>query len=253
MLSGLGRTRYICCPSSFLFFIYEHLKLTQLASSISLHVAGGQCRVSKYLQLGMTIRHVTGSAEGTSLLSHIGRCVSCDSLQQLETVLANIILHRFLLVTISVSDKVLHLFWGNFDLKEEAPTGSGTTHSIHGIVLQEVPREGHEPPAGSLQNVLPTREVQFWSCKGEGWTTWLTLCFQPDVPAILQHSFLVDRCKNEATDDKQLTETELRQQMTAWRQYISTLQKLQLYSMCFTYPKRQQRESGKISLLWHLI
>ena len=140
--------------------------------------------MSKHLLLGMTIRRVTGNAEGTSVLNHIGRCVSCDSLLQLETVLANTVLYRFLSATVSVSDKVLHLFWGNFDLKEEAPTGSGTIHSTHGIVLQEVPRESHGPPAGSPQNVLRTSEVQFWS-----------VFHKPDVPEILQHRFLVDLCK----------------------------------------------------------
>ena len=140
--------------------------------------------MSKYLLLGMTIRHVTGNAEWTSVLNHIRRCVSCDSLLQLETVLANTILHRFLSATVSVIDKLLHLLWDNFDLKEEVPTGSGTTHSTHGIVLQEVPRESHGPPAGSPQNVLRTREVQFWS-----------LFHKPDVLEILQHRFLVDLCK----------------------------------------------------------
>lgn len=30
-----------------------------------------------------------------------------------------------------------HLCWDNFDLNEETPSGSGTTHSTHGIMIQE--------------------------------------------------------------------------------------------------------------------
>ncbi len=33
---------------------------------------------------------------------------------------------------------VSNLCWDNFDLNEETPSGSGTTHSTHGILIQEV-------------------------------------------------------------------------------------------------------------------
>ena len=36
------------------------------------------------------------------------------------------------------NNTVLHLCYDNFDLEEEIPSGSGTTHSTHGIVIQEV-------------------------------------------------------------------------------------------------------------------
>ena len=42
-------------------------------------------------------------------------------------------------VNISTENNVvLHLCWDNFDLNEETPSGSGTTHSTHGIAIQEV-------------------------------------------------------------------------------------------------------------------
>ena len=33
---------------------------------------------------------------------------------------------------------VIHFCWDNFDLNEETPSSTGTTHSTHGIVIQEV-------------------------------------------------------------------------------------------------------------------
>lgn len=39
--------------------------------------------------------------------------------------------------TISPKRNITHLCWHNFGLNEETPSGSGTTQSSHGIVIQE--------------------------------------------------------------------------------------------------------------------
>ena len=52
--------------------------------------------------------------------------------------------------TISTQNNaILHFCWDNFDLNEETPTGAGTTHSTHGIVIQEI-QEGTVAPTGGL-------------------------------------------------------------------------------------------------------
>ena len=33
---------------------------------------------------------------------------------------------------------IVHLCWDNFDLNEETPSGTGTTNTAHGIIIQEV-------------------------------------------------------------------------------------------------------------------
>jgi len=33
---------------------------------------------------------------------------------------------------------VTHLCWDNFDMREETPSGVETTHTAHGIIIQEV-------------------------------------------------------------------------------------------------------------------
>ena len=38
---------------------------------------------------------------------------------------------------LTVNNIVTHFCWDNFDLSEETPDGFGTTHSTHGIAIQE--------------------------------------------------------------------------------------------------------------------
>jgi len=35
-------------------------------------------------------------------------------------------------------NRVCHVCWDNFDILEETPSGSGTTHTTHGIIIQEI-------------------------------------------------------------------------------------------------------------------
>ena len=49
------------------------------------------------------------------------------------------------------------LCWDNFDLTEETPSGSGTTHSTHGILIQEVSSSCVAVP---LESHLPRKPVK---------------------------------------------------------------------------------------------
>jgi len=41
--------------------------------------------------------------------------------------------------TITATDnEVSHICWDNLDLNEETPSGAATTHTTHGIIIQEV-------------------------------------------------------------------------------------------------------------------
>ena len=44
------------------------------------------------------------------------------------------------------SNEVVHFCWDNFDLLEETPSGANTTHTCHGIAIQEL-----KPGAGVVQ------------------------------------------------------------------------------------------------------
>ena len=103
-------------------------------------VTNGTWHLSKHLLLGMTIRHLTGSAEIISLLNRFGHCQSYTKVLELETAMCNNVTDRegMLPATITSTDNIVtHLCWDNFDLNEETSSGSRTTHTAHGNVIQE--------------------------------------------------------------------------------------------------------------------
>ncbi|KAL8571804.1 hypothetical protein ACOMHN_053962 [Nucella lapillus] len=76
-----------------------------------------------------------------SITNHFGHCISHSSVLELETDVCNSLLqsNSLLPATILKEDNVtLHFCWDNFDLQEETASGAGTTHSAHGIAIQEV-------------------------------------------------------------------------------------------------------------------
>lgn len=76
-----------------------------------------------------------------SLMNRFGHCQSYNQVLEVETAMANevIMLDSVLPSNIMPSaNKVCHCVWDNFDMNEETSSGSGTTHTTHGIVIQEV-------------------------------------------------------------------------------------------------------------------
>lgn len=84
--------------------------------------------------------------------------ISYSKVLELETEIANQILLCDTVLPSSAfqnTNKLTHFCWDNFDLNEETATGAGTTHSTHGISIQE-----HEGVNVSLQNEHQTRPVK---------------------------------------------------------------------------------------------
>ena len=66
---------------------------------------------------------------------------------------------------------MIHFCWDNFDLNEETPSGTGTTHSTHGIVIQNVAND-----AGSMTTeITPVARDRKRTIKPD--TTDLEPCF----------------------------------------------------------------------------
>ena len=96
--------------------------------------------MAKHLALRTAVRHLTESAELVSMLNHFGHCISHASVLELETaVYHNNTQSTSLLPESGSADSyvITHFCWNNFDLREETVSGSGTTHSTHGTVIQE--------------------------------------------------------------------------------------------------------------------
>ena len=111
------------------------------AQDICQAATGGEWQMPKHILLGMTLRHLTGSAEVITLLNRFGHCVSYSMVLEIETAVCRGICASESAVPATIqtdTNLVTHLCWDNFDLVEETPSGSGTTHTAHGIILQDV-------------------------------------------------------------------------------------------------------------------
>ena len=89
----------------------------------------------------MTVRHLTGSAELITILNRFGHGQSYTRTLDVETAMCNTITASKSVFPSNIStekNSVIHFCWDNFDLNEETPSGAGTTHSTHGIVIQEL-------------------------------------------------------------------------------------------------------------------
>ena len=117
-------------------------KVLRLSKSISEDLCSAVTRsrwvMPKQVLLGMSLRHLTGSAEVVSIVSRYGHCQSYSKLLELETALAYQAEHSDTVLPqgISTTDNVVtNICFDNFDLLEETLSGAGTTHTTHGIVI----------------------------------------------------------------------------------------------------------------------
>ena len=87
----------------------------------------------------MSLRHITGSSKVVTFLNRLGHCVSHSTLLELETAMCDSVKENVSnLPTGAAKQAVITNFcWDNFDILEETPSGLGTTHSTHGIIIQE--------------------------------------------------------------------------------------------------------------------
>ena len=89
----------------------------------------------------MILRHLTENAELISIMNHLGHCLSHVSVLKIENAIYRRVLFSSKIIHPSISrtdNAVLHFAWDNFDLCEQTVSGSSTTHSTHGIVIQEI-------------------------------------------------------------------------------------------------------------------
>lgn len=124
---------------------YMNAKTKRCATSFSEDICyattNGEWLMPKHILLPMTVRHLTGNAELITILNRYGHAQSYVRTMELETAMCNAVTASESVLPPNIStdnNDVLHLCWDNFDLNEETLSGSGTTHSTHGIIIQEV-------------------------------------------------------------------------------------------------------------------
>ena len=145
-----------------------------LAQDICHAATHGEWVMPKHLLLSMTVRHLTGSAELITILNRFGHCQSYTRTRELETAMCSSISANDSVLPPNIAlhnNSVIHFCWDNFDLNEETPSGTGTTHSTHGIAIQDVAND-----AGSITTeITPVARDRKRTIKPD--TTDLKPCF----------------------------------------------------------------------------
>ncbi|GFR60927.1 hypothetical protein ElyMa_005417700 [Elysia marginata] len=133
-----------------------------MAEDICFNVTPGQWKMPKHLLLGMTVRHLTGSFQVINILNRFGHCASHSTLLELETAMCDSVNECSTNLPSDALEhpKLTHFCWDNFDLIEETADGSGTTHSTHGITIQEIKEVNMERKIDQPSTVSKTKK---WS------------------------------------------------------------------------------------------
>ena len=116
-------------------------QIHSIAQDICYVAPNGEWVMPKHILLPITVRHLTGSAELVTILNRFGHGQSYTRTLEVETAMCTTITASKSLLPSNIStenNSVIHFCWDNFDLNKETPSGMSTTHSTHGIVIQEV-------------------------------------------------------------------------------------------------------------------
>ena len=143
---------------------------TSFAQDICKAVTNGQCMMPKHLLLGMTLRHLTGSAEIVTLVNRFGHCASYSRVLELETSMYKATDEREGVIPSTISpnrNAVTHLCRDNFNLKEETSSGAGTTHTAHGIIIQEVSENTENNTVTPMTSDQPRTKSRSARCTSE--------------------------------------------------------------------------------------
>lgn len=95
-----------------------------------------------------------GILNSSPIFNRFGHGASHSVLLELETAMCDTVVQSPTNLSVGITKQaniVLQFCWDNFDLNEETPSGKETTHSTHGIVIQEV--QGKQIEEGNMSAV----------------------------------------------------------------------------------------------------
>ncbi|KAK3763369.1 hypothetical protein RRG08_042159 [Elysia crispata] len=98
-----------------------------IGHDICYNVTCGQWKLPKQRLLGMTVGHITGSAQLINILNHFGHCVSHSTLLELETAMCDAVVQSPTNIPAGVvkdENIVTQFCWDKFDMNEETPSGA---------------------------------------------------------------------------------------------------------------------------------
>ena len=115
-------------------------RVVSICHDILYGVSNGRWLQPKHILLAMSIWHLTGRSDIIKLLNRFGHSISYSKLLEIITAIHTTTQDHNSHIPPCIKaegNEVVHLCWDNFDLNEETPSGGGTTHSTHGIIIQE--------------------------------------------------------------------------------------------------------------------
>ena len=126
-----------------------------LGQDLCRSVTNGLWKLPKHILLCMTLRHMFRSAELITLISRLGHSENYSYSLELETALATMVQQSSNMLTSQIirnpaGNSLFHSDFDNFDKF----TATGSVHTAHGIMLQEVGQNDEE----AIQLDIPTIE-----------------------------------------------------------------------------------------------
>ena len=106
----------------------------------------GEWKLPKHILVCMTLRHLFRSAQLSTLMNRLGHAESYSFSLELETALATALEEASSDLTPNIvrnpsGPSIFHSDFDNFDQYVDNLTGSGSVHTAHGIMLQNVQRD----------------------------------------------------------------------------------------------------------------
>lgn len=130
-----------------------HAKILSICQDVISLRRKGRNPCPKSLSLGITLKHLTGSAHLISVLNSLGHSVSYDSVNRAETAIANNILRQPTSIPNHFSTSTAStLVFDNIDFTEETLSGAGTTHHVNGILYQNSRQARNNEPIDIVQS-----------------------------------------------------------------------------------------------------
>ena len=118
-------------------------RIKSISQDVVFATTSGQKKPRKHLELGLTLKSLTGSRKVVEMINRLGHCVNYHTVQELETELtfeatrSNIKTPFGMNLTNNCGTGIA---WDNFDRFVETQSGRDTLHDTVGIAYQVIPK-----------------------------------------------------------------------------------------------------------------
>ncbi len=135
---------YIICGKASLESPKQRRLVSSIAQDVCRAATNGEWKQAKHILLSLTLRHLFRSEQLTTLLNRLGHSESYSFSLELETAIAEVtakssnLLSQQIIRSPDPRQSLFHSEFDNFDQLVNSLTGSGSVHTAHGIMLQEV-------------------------------------------------------------------------------------------------------------------